>query len=44
MDGSTSQSGGNVRYSEYAGEGHNVWDLAYDDPALPEWLFRQRRH
>ena len=36
--------GGNVRYTEYAGQGHNVWDLAYNDPALPRWLFGQRRH
>lgn len=34
---------GNVRYTEYAEAGHNVWTLAYADPELPEWLFKQRR-
>ena len=32
-----------VRYTEYAGLGHNVWDPAFADPALPAWLFSQRR-
>jgi predicted peptidase len=34
---------GNVRYTEFGGVGHNAWDKAYDDPALPVWLFQQRR-
>ena len=34
--------GGSVSYTEYPGIGHNSWDLAYADPGLPRWLFRQR--
>jgi predicted peptidase len=37
------KAGGEVKYTEYPGEGHNVWDKAYDDHALWEWLFAQRR-
>ncbi len=29
--------------TERPGVGHNVWDDAYDDPALAAWLFAQRR-
>ena len=29
---------GNVRYWEYAGVKHSVWEKAYADPALPQWL------
>jgi len=32
-----------VRYTEYPGGGHNVWDRAYADPELWRWLFAQRR-
>jgi predicted peptidase len=35
--------GNPVRYSEYPGVHHNSWDRAYQDPALPQWLFTQRR-
>ena|SRR5947209_6028421 len=34
---------GNVRYTEYPGVGHDVWDRAYGEPALPKWLLGQRR-
>jgi predicted peptidase len=35
--------GGRVRYTEYKGLGHNVWDKAYgNEPALL-WLLAQRR-
>jgi predicted peptidase len=34
---------GDVRYTEYDGLGHDVWDRAYGEPALPKWLFAQRR-
>jgi predicted peptidase len=30
--------GGNVRYSEYAGVGHNSWDAAYAEPEFLYWL------
>lgn len=34
--------GGNVRYTEYRGVGHECWDLAYGDANLTTWLFQQR--
>jgi predicted peptidase len=34
--------GGNVRYTEYPGVPHNSWDLAYNNPEFPTWLFAQR--
>lgn len=34
--------GGNVKYTEYEGGGHNVWDRAYDDRELWKWLFSQK--
>ena len=36
------RNGGNVRYTEYAGAGHNVWMMAYADPSLVRWLLQQR--
>jgi predicted peptidase len=35
--------GGDVRYTEYAGVGHNSWDRAYAEPELMPWLLAQRR-
>jgi predicted peptidase len=35
--------GAEVRYTEYAGGGHDAWIEAYADPALWEWLFAQKR-
>ncbi len=34
--------GGNVKYSEYAGVGHNVWMNALGEKDLLAWLFAQR--
>lgn len=34
---------GPIRYTEYPGAGHDVWDDAFAEPALPEWLFSQAR-
>ena len=34
--------GSRVRYSEYAGVGHNVWMNALAEPGLLPWLFEQR--
>jgi hypothetical protein len=34
--------GGDVRFWEYAGIKHNVWDRAYAEPDLPHWLLAQR--
>lgn len=36
------QAGGNVRYTEYPGAGHDVWDLAYADANMVHWLLAQR--
>jgi predicted peptidase len=35
--------GGNIRYTEYEGGEHNIWDRAYNEAGLVEWLFSQRR-
>lgn len=35
--------GAEVRYTEYPDRGHAIWDRAYSDPALYDWLGRQRR-
>lgn len=35
--------GTRVRYTEYAGVGHNSWDPAYAEAEMLEWLFSQRR-
>lgn len=37
------KAGGSPRYTEYRGVGHNVSRWACTEPALPEWLFAQRR-
>lgn len=34
---------GRIQYTEYEDGLHNVWDLAYGDPALMTWLLAQRR-
>jgi len=36
-------AGGNPRYTEYPGCGHNCWDRAIAEPELLPWLFSQRR-
>lgn len=36
------RSGGNVRYTEYAGVPHNSWDRAYAEPELIPWLLSQK--
>ena len=33
------KAGGAPKYSEYPSIGHNVWDLAFSEPGLAEWLF-----
>jgi predicted peptidase len=37
------EAGGDVRYTELPGVGHNAWDPAYASPAFTDWLFAQRR-
>jgi predicted peptidase len=36
-------AGGTPKFSLLRGVNHNAWDPAYNDPALAEWLFAQRR-
>lgn len=35
--------GGNVRYNEYEGVGHNSWDKAYAEPELFPWLLSKHK-
>lgn len=35
-------AGGDVRYTEFLGGGHNVWDETYGSKQFQEWLFAQR--
>jgi len=37
------KAGGHPIATEYHGVDHNVWEWAFTEPALPEWLFAQRR-
>jgi predicted peptidase len=37
------EAGGNPRYTEYPGVGHNSWTRAYRDSELIDWLFAQSR-
>lgn len=34
---------GNVQFTVYPDLKHNSWDVTYDNPALFEWIFTQRR-
>ena len=35
-------AGGNVRYSEYEGVGHNSWDKAYGEAQIFPWMLAQK--
>ncbi|MGH9746797.1 MAG: dienelactone hydrolase family protein [Candidatus Acidiferrales bacterium] len=37
------KAGARPLYTEYAGVDHNVWQWAYTEPALVEWIFAQHR-
>lgn len=39
----TKQAGGDVRYTEYEGVGHNSWDNAYGSADAIAWLLAQKR-
>jgi predicted peptidase len=41
--GALRKAGGTPLSTEYAGVDHNVWEWAFTEPALPDWLFGQRR-
>jgi predicted peptidase len=36
-------AGGMPHYTEYAGIGHNSWEMAYNTPELYEWLLQQHK-
>ncbi|MEK7793257.1 MAG: alpha/beta hydrolase [Candidatus Hydrogenedentota bacterium] len=36
-------AGGDVKYTEYPGVGHNSWDNAYGDPEAIKWMLSQKR-
>ena len=35
--------GSKIRYTEYSHVGHRVWERAYYEPGLIDWMFAQRR-
>lgn len=35
-------AGGDPKYTEYPGVGHNSWDRAYGEAGFWKWLFEQR--
>ena len=37
------QVGARVKYSEYAGVGHNSWDNAFAEPQFLKWMFDQKQ-
>jgi hypothetical protein len=37
------KAGGHPRYTEFANEGHSIWDRASTTPGLWDWLFAQRK-
>ncbi len=37
-------AGGQPKFTEYPGVGHNVWEKAFADPNLAAWLFTQKRN
>ena len=41
LEAALKAAGGDVRYTEYPGIGHNSWDKAYAEPELTTWLFAQ---
>jgi len=43
MNDALKAAGGNVRYDEYPGVGHNSWDKAYAEEELIKWLLSQHQ-
>jgi predicted peptidase len=37
------KAGGHPRYTEFPGEGHNIWTHVSQSPGLLDWLFAQKR-
>jgi pimeloyl-ACP methyl ester carboxylesterase len=38
------KAGGDPKYTEFAGAGHNIWDSVKATPDVMDWLFEQRRN
>ncbi len=43
MVAAVNKTGGNVRYTEYKGVGHNSWEQTYADHNVLKWLFEQEK-
>jgi enterochelin esterase-like enzyme len=43
MNAAVKAAGGDWKYTEYPGVGHNSWRRAYATKDLPEWLFSQNK-
>jgi predicted peptidase len=43
MIAAVKKAGGNPRYTEYKGMGHEIWDRVFKEPGLVEWLFAQHK-
>ncbi len=39
---SLEKAGGDVRYTEYPGAGHEIWERVWAEPGLAEWLFSKQ--
>ena len=37
------QRGGNIKYTEYPGVGHDSWTATFSNPEIMQWLFDQAR-
>jgi len=37
------RAGGSPRYTEYKGIGHDIWEMAFKEPEIEEWLFSQHK-
>ena len=37
------KAGGNPRYTEYPGMGHEIWNRVFKEPGLVEWLYAQHK-
>jgi pimeloyl-ACP methyl ester carboxylesterase len=38
------EAGGSVKYTEFEGADHMIWDRVYTDPEVIDWLFSQSRN
>lgn len=38
------KAGGKPKYTEFEGEGHDIWKFVKEEPELMDWLFAQSKH